>query len=64
MLPIFLRQKLLKREIAIETKSNASIKKKGRRKTMRFELFKKTQKVMQEKHDKKVVNKCQQILQY
>ena len=64
MLPIFLRQKLLEKEIAIETKSNAIIKKKGRRKTMIFELFKKTQKVMQEKHNKKVVKKCQQILQY
>ena len=61
MFPIFLRQTLLDKQIAIETKSNAIIKrcnyqkKKSGRKTIRFELFKKnTQKLIQEKHNKNV----------
>ena len=64
MLPIFLRQTLLDKQIAIETISNAIIKRKKGEKNKEISALQKTRKVMQDKHNEIVVNKCLQILQY
>ena len=64
MLPIFLRQTLLDKQIAIETKSNAIIKRKKEEKNKEISALQKTRKVMKDKHNDFVVNKCLQILQY